>query len=75
MTGTPIHNKWDDLYSLVNFLKIDIFSDYYWWNRHINKNNKENEVYDLIQNIMKPIMLRRTKNSKYTDGTPILNLP
>ncbi|KAL4454357.1 hypothetical protein ABPG74_012314 [Tetrahymena malaccensis] len=75
MTGTPIHNCFDDLYSLIYFLKYDTFQDYYWWNKHINNCENSEEVFKLLQNILKPILLRRTKKSKYNDGSSIIKIP
>ncbi|KAL4500503.1 hypothetical protein ABPG72_003454 [Tetrahymena utriculariae] len=75
MTGTPIHNCFDDLYSLIYFLKYDTFQDYYWWNKHINNCENNEEVFKLLQNILKPILLRRTKKSKYNDGSSIIKIP
>ncbi|EAS04211.2 SNF2 family amine-terminal protein (macronuclear) [Tetrahymena thermophila SB210] len=75
MTGTPIHNCFDDLYSLIYFLKYDTFQDYYWWNKHINNCENKEEVFKLLQNILRPILLRRTKKSKYNDGSSIIKIP
>lgn len=77
MSGTPIQNKLDDLFSLIHFLRIEPWSDYLWWNSYINKpyDKKENLVFDIIQTIIAPILLRRTKATKDKDGKSIIDLP
>jgi DNA repair protein RAD5 len=37
LTGTPIQNKLDDLFSLIHFLQMEPWSDYMWWCQFINK--------------------------------------
>jgi DNA repair protein RAD5 len=77
VTGTPIQNKIDDLYSLVRFLELDPWSDYFWWNRIITQkfNQKNSDSFIILQRLLKPIMLRRTKDTKLENGTPIITLP
>lgn len=77
VSGTPIQNKLDDLFSLLHFLRIEPWSDYIWWNNYINKpfEKKDPIVFEIIQHILKPILLRRTKNSKNREGKPIVILP
>lgn len=65
LTGTPLQNSFEDLYSLVHFLKLDLFEKYSWWNKYINKNTNSEEVFQMISSILHPILLRRTKNSTY----------
>ncbi|KAM3138535.1 hypothetical protein pb186bvf_009287 [Paramecium bursaria] len=76
-TGTPVQNKLDELFSLLHFIRLEPWSDYVWWNTHINKPYEQNDsnVFKLLQTIMKPILLRRTKQSRDKEGNKIIDLP
>ena len=47
MTGTPIQNTLNDLYSLIKFLRHEPWDKLRWWNRltvnNDNNNNNNNE--------------------------------
>jgi len=75
LTGTPLQNKLDDLFSLLQFLRVETWGDYFWWNTYINKQKAQDESSKLIRGILKMILLRRTKKSTYLDGSNILQLP
>ena len=75
LTGTPLQNKLDDMFSLLQFLKVDTWGEYFWWNTYINKYTSTDEAANLIRGILKPMILRRTKKSTYLDGRNILELP
>lgn len=77
MTGTPIQNKLDDLFSLIHYLRLEPWSDYLWWNAYINRpyEKKDPMVFQMVQTIITPILLRRTKKGKTKDGRSIVDLP
>ncbi|KAJ3391286.1 hypothetical protein HDU84_006202 [Entophlyctis sp. JEL0112] len=77
LTGTPIQNKLDDLFSLIKFLRIQPFCNKSSWNSQISRPIKfdQNSLgVNRLQTLMKTITLRRTKNQKI-NGKPILSLP
>ncbi|KAI9104077.1 SNF2 family N-terminal domain-containing protein, partial [Phlyctochytrium arcticum] len=76
LTGTPIHNKVDDLYSLLRFLGLVPFNHWKTFSHYIMKplKNRSEVAVSRLQTVMKLITLRRTKDQKI-DGRPILSLP
>ncbi|PIN02547.1 Helicase-like transcription factor HLTF/DNA helicase RAD5, DEAD-box superfamily [Handroanthus impetiginosus] len=77
LTGTPIQNNLEDVYSLLRFLKIEPWGSWAWWNKLVQKPFEEGDErgLKLVQSLLKPIMLRRTKSSTDREGRPILVLP
>ncbi|XP_024023789.1 DNA repair protein RAD5A [Morus notabilis] len=77
LTGTPIQNNLEDLYSLLRFLRVEPWGNWAWWNKLIQKPFEEGDErgLKLVQSILKPIMLRRTKFSTDREGRPIIVLP
>ncbi|TIB13030.1 hypothetical protein E3P89_01411 [Wallemia ichthyophaga] len=77
LTGTPIQNKIEDLYALLRFLHLEPFDERETWNTYIGTPIKQqlNVGFARIQIIMKHITMRRTKEMKNKDGTPIVSLP
>jgi hypothetical protein len=65
LSGTPIQNSMDDLFSLIAFMQYAPWSDYHWWNQNINLSLadplRKSKALNLMNKILKPIMLRRTK--------------
>ena len=118
MTGTPIQNSLNDLYSLIKFLRHEPWDKLRWWNRlitdnkrisntssikddgHVNShsddnicdeneykyvgnnnhsNNKDKDGDNskgihVVRELLKEVMLRRTKLSKDIHGNPIVQL-
>lgn len=78
LTGTPIINRLDDMYSLVKFLNLEPWSQIGFWKQFIsipfeNKNFKQ--AFDVVNSIMEPVFLRRTKQMKDLNGKPLVDLP
>lgn len=78
LTGTPIINRLDDMYSLVKFLNLEPWSQIGFWKQFIsipfeNKNFKQ--AFDVVNAIMEPVFLRRTKQMKDVNGKPLVDLP
>ncbi|KAK6926667.1 hypothetical protein RJ641_008386 [Dillenia turbinata] len=77
LTGTPIQNNLEDVYSLLRFLRVEPWGNWAWWNKLVQKPFEEADERGpkLVQSILKPIMLRRTKYSLDKEGRQILVLP
>ena len=77
LTGTPVQNTVDDLFSLVSFLEYQPWNEYVWWNKVITQkfHKKSPDSFLILHKLLKPIMLRRTKSSKQENGEPIVSLP
>ncbi|XP_010533886.1 PREDICTED: helicase-like transcription factor CHR28 isoform X2 [Tarenaya hassleriana] len=76
LSGTPIQNAIDDLYSYFRFLKYDPYSSYKLFCTTIKNPISRSPVkgYQKLQAVLKTIMLRRTKGT-LLDGKPIISLP
>ncbi|KEP49229.1 SNF2 family DNA-dependent ATPase [Rhizoctonia solani 123E] len=77
LTGTPVQNKLDDVFALLKFLRLEPFDDKAVWTEYIGGPAKFGQPLGIarLQAIMKSVTLRRTKETKKPDGTPILSLP
>lgn len=77
LTGTPIVNRLDDLYSLIKFLELEPWSNISYWKTFVTtpfENKHYKQALDVVQSILDPILLRRTKNMK-KDGKALVELP
>ncbi|XP_042475511.1 helicase-like transcription factor CHR28 [Macadamia integrifolia] len=76
LSGTPIQNTIDDLYSYFRFLKYDPYALYKNFCLQIKYPISRNAScgYKKLQAVLKTIMLRRTKGT-LIDGDPIIRLP
>ncbi|KAH0164522.1 hypothetical protein KCU67_g5104, partial [Aureobasidium melanogenum] len=80
MTGTPMMNSVEELYSLIHFLRIKPYNN---WNKFrtdfnqplkgTNEAGRQMAMHKL-QALLKAILLRRNKKTEI-NGRPILNLP
>ncbi|XP_050893023.1 helicase-like transcription factor CHR28 isoform X3 [Lathyrus oleraceus] len=76
LSGTPIQNTIDDLYSYFRFLKYDPYTVYKSFYNTIKVPISRNSIhgYKKLQAVLRAIMLRRTKET-LLDGKPIVTLP
>ncbi|XP_027363247.1 helicase-like transcription factor CHR28 isoform X2 [Abrus precatorius] len=76
LSGTPIQNTIDDLYSYFRFLKYDPYAVYKSFYNTIKVPISRNSTqgYKKLQAVLRAIMLRRTKGT-LIDGKPIITLP
>ncbi|KAF7145413.1 hypothetical protein RHSIM_Rhsim04G0188100 [Rhododendron simsii] len=77
LTGTPLQNNLEDLYSLLCFLHVEPWCNWAWWSKLIQRpyENGDQRGLRLVKAILRPLMLRRTKETKDREGRPILTLP
>lgn len=77
LTGTPLQNSLNDLFSLVRFLRLEPFTDRGLWTQYIGAPTKIGDPLGVsrLQVIMRHLALRRTKTTVGKDGRPILSLP
>jgi DNA repair protein RAD5 len=78
LTGTPIVNRLEDLFSLVKFLRVDPWQSFSFWKTFITvpfENKEFLRALDVVQTVLEPLVLRRTKEMKLPDGSPLVPLP
>ncbi|TFK70420.1 hypothetical protein BDN72DRAFT_838861 [Pluteus cervinus] len=77
VTGTPIVNRLEDLYSLLKFLNFKPWSDFAFFRSFITLPflARDPKAIEVVQIILESILLRREKNMRDTDGNRIVELP
>ena len=77
LTGTPIVNRLEDLFSLLHFLRDEPWSDFAFFKSCIITPflGQDPKCLDVVQIILESILLRREKSMKDKDGNPIVMLP
>ncbi|THH19390.1 hypothetical protein EW146_g1739 [Bondarzewia mesenterica] len=77
LTGTPLQNNVEELYSLLAFLRIRPLNDWATFSEQISKPIKSGKTarpMKRLQVVLKSIMLRR-KKTDLLNGRPLLELP
>ncbi|KAK4421240.1 Helicase-like transcription factor CHR28 [Sesamum alatum] len=76
LSGTPIQNAIDDLYSYFRFLRHEPYAVFRTFCEQLKVpiHRSPRNGYKKLQAVLKTVMLRRTKGT-LIDGEPIVNLP
>lgn len=77
LTGTPLQNNLNDLFSLCRFIRLEPFTDKHVWTHYIGTPAKSGDklAVSRLQLLTRHIALRRTKDTQTNQGKPILTLP
>lgn len=79
LTGTPMQNNVEEMFSLIKFCRIRPYNEWTQFRRDISgplksRSGNKDKSMATLQALLRAILLRRTKTSKI-HGQPILQLP
>lgn len=76
LTGTPVVNRLEDLYSLVRFIGIEPWNNFTFWRAFITdqflKPETREKAMKTVQAVVAPVCLRRTKAMKDPETNRLL---
>ncbi|GAA6012072.1 hypothetical protein JCM10207_005118 [Rhodosporidiobolus poonsookiae] len=77
LTGTPIVNRLEDLYSLLHYIQLEPWGNFSFFKTFVTVpfQNKDPRAIEVIQVILESILLRREKSMRDAHGQPIVVLP
>lgn len=78
LTGTPVVNRLEDIFSLARFLKVEPWSNFSYWKTFITVPFEAKDfvrALNVVQSVLEPLVLRRTKDMKTPDGEALVPLP
>ena len=68
VSGTIIQNSLDDVFALLKFLRHEPWCERSFWKTAVVNESDMNVALDRVRRVLSPIMLRRTKESRDSNG-------